>query len=155
MIRRFCFALAVLAPLGGSLAAQQAATGDSTLLTVDRIYAGAEFRGGSYGPLAWLSGGAAYTTLERTGTGAGRDIVRYDAESGARTILVPAARLVPPGDSLPLEIEEYSWSRDGNRLLIFTNSAQVWRTNTRGDYWVLDRTTWSLKKLGGGVQLRP
>ena len=149
MIRRFCFALAVLAPLGGSLAAQQAATADSTLLTVDRIYAGAEFRGGSYGPLAWLSGGAAYTTLERTGTGAGRDIVRYDAESGARTILVPAARLVPPGDSLPLEIEEYSWSRDGNRLLIFTNSAQVWRTNTRGDYWVLDRTTWSLKKLGG------
>jgi len=25
----------------------------------------------------------------------------------------------------------------------------VWRTNTRGDYWVLDLAGWSLKKLGG------
>jgi dipeptidyl-peptidase-4 len=150
MTRRFFFALALLAPLGGHAAAQRAASSDSTLLTVDRIYAGAEFRGGSFGPLAWLGDGSAYTTLERSAdTKEGRDIVRYDAASGARTILVPAARLVPPGDSVPLEIDEYSWSRDGNRLLIFTNSAQVWRSNTRGDYWVLDRTTWSLKKLGG------
>jgi dipeptidyl-peptidase 4 len=149
MMRRFFLVLALLAPLGGSAAAQQAATSDSTLLTVDRIYAGAEFRAGSFGPLAWLGDGSAYTTLERSADTKGRDLVRYDAASGARTILVPAARLVPPGDSVPLEIEEYSWSRDGNRLLIFTNTAQVWRTNTRGDYWVLDRTTWSLKKLGG------
>ncbi len=149
MMHRFFLVLALLAPLGGSVAAQQAATSDSTLLTVDRIYAGAEFRAGSFGPLAWLGDGSAYTTLERSADTKGRDLVRYDAASGARTILVPAARLVPPGDSVPLEIEEYSWSRDGNRLLIFTKSAQVWRTNTRGDYWVLDRTTWSLKKLGG------
>src|SRR6266545_4895930 len=149
MTRRFFLVLALLAPLGGSAAAQQAATSDSTLLTVDRIYAGAEFRAGSFGPLAWLGDGSAYTTLERSADTKGRDLVRYDAASGARTILVPAARLVPPGDSVPLGIEEYTWSRDGNRLLIFTRSAQVWRTNTRGDYWVLDRTTWSLKKLGG------
>jgi dipeptidyl-peptidase-4 len=150
MLRRFLLALAFVAPLGGTAPAQRPATADSTLLTVDRIYASAEFRGGSFGPLAWLNGGTAYTTLERPQTGAGRDLVRYDAESGARTILVPAARLVPPGDSLPLDVDEYSWSRDGNRLLIFTNSAQVWRTNTRGDYWVLDLSTWRLKRLGGG-----
>jgi dipeptidyl-peptidase-4 len=34
-------------------------------------------------------------------------------------------------------------------VLIFTNSKQVWRTNTRGDYWVLDLSGWTLKKLGG------
>jgi len=56
---------------------------------------------------------------------------------------------VPTGDSTPLEVEEYSWSPDGRRLLIFTNSQQVWRTNTRGDYWVLDLAGWTLKKLGG------
>ncbi len=27
---------------------------------------------------------------------------------------------------------------DEQKLLIFTNSARVWRSNTRGDYWVLD-----------------
>jgi len=154
MMRRLFFACVLTATLGGIAAAQRTTpppVSASPLLTVDRIYASPEFRGGSFGPLAWLSDGSAYTTLERSADGrAGRDIVRYDAPSGARTILVPAARLVPAGDSAPLDIEEYSWSGDGNRLLIFTNSQQVWRTNTRGDYWVLDRTTWSLRKLGGG-----
>ena len=151
MTRRLVFAFVLTATLGGIAAAQRATPPVSdSLLTVDRIYASPEFRGGSFGPLAWLSDGSAYTTLERSAeTRDGRDIVRYDAQSGARTILVPAARLVPQGESTPLDIEEYSWSDDGNRLLIFTNSAQVWRTNTRGDYWVLDRTKWTLKKLGG------
>ncbi|OLC38981.1 MAG: hypothetical protein AUH75_10055 [Gemmatimonadetes bacterium 13_1_40CM_4_65_7] len=121
-----------------------------SLLTVDRIFASPEFRGGSFGPLAWLSDGDAYTSLERPADNKpGRDLVRYDAETGLRTILVPASRFVPQGDSTPLDIEEYRWSADGRKLLIFTNSAQVWRTNTRGDYWVLDLAGWSLKKLGG------
>ena len=152
MMRRLVFAFVLSATLGGLAAAQRPApaVGGDSLLTVDRIYASPEFRGGSFGPLAWLGDGSAYTTLERsTETREGRDIVRYDAQTGARTILVPAARLTPAGETTPLDIEEYSWSDDGNRLLIFTNSEQVWRTNTRGDYWVLDRTTWNLKKLGG------
>src|SRR5437867_12598981 len=145
-----CYLLAlVVAGLASSLAAQRPAT-DSSLLTVDRIFGSPEFRGGSLGSLAWLSDGVGYTTLEPTAGGkAGQDIVRYDAETGLKTILVPAARLVPAGDSTPLEIEEYSWSADGRRLLIFTNAQQVWRTNTRGDYWVLDLAGWTLKKLGG------
>src|SRR5258705_256787 len=150
MMRRLLLACVLTATLGGVAAAQRAISADSTQLTVDRIYASSEFRGGTFGPLAWLNSGAAYTTLERSAeTREGRDIVRYDAQAGARTILVPAGRLMPQGVSAPLDIEEYSWSDDGNRLLIFTDSKQVWRTNTRGDYWVLDRTTWTLKKLGG------
>ncbi len=35
-----------------------------------------------------------------------------------------------------------------NRLLVYTNSKRVWRQNTRGDYWVLDRRTKELFKLG-------
>ena len=150
MLRRLLLTVSFTATLGGIAAAQRAAVPDSSILTVDRIYASAEFRGGSFGPLAWLADGAAYTTLERPADAKdGRYIVRYDAQTGARTILVPAARLVPSGESEPLDIEDYSWSADGKRLLIFTNSEQVWRTNTRGDYWVLDLATWSLKKLGG------
>ena len=125
---------------------------DSTLLTVDRIFGSPEFRSGSFGPLAWLSDGTGYTTLERPAgrrPGGGRDIIRYDVETGARVILVPASRLVPAGDSTPLDVEDYTWSADGRRLLIFTKSQQVWRTNTRGDYWVLDLAGWALKKLGG------
>jgi len=149
MLRRFLLLAALAAPLGSEVLAQRASS-DSSLLTVDRIFGSSEFRSGSFGPLAWLSDGLGYTTLERAAGGrAGRDIIRYDAETGARVILVPAARLIPAGDSTPLDVEEYTWSADGRRLLIFTNSQQVWRTNTRGDYWVLDLAGWSLKKLGG------
>jgi dipeptidyl-peptidase 4 len=136
--------------LGSPLAAQHPPAPDSSLLTVDRIFASPEFRSGTLGSLAWLSDGVGYTMLERaTGGRPGQDIVRYDAETGLKTILVPASRLVPAGDSVPLAIEEYSWSPDGRRLMMFTNSQQVWRTNTRGDYWVLDLAGWTLKKLGG------
>ncbi len=149
MLRRLSLLALVVAGLGSTLAAQRPAA-DSSLLTVDRIFASTEFRGGSLTALAWLSDGTGYTTLERAvGGKAGQDLVRYDAETGLKTILVPAARLVPPGDTTPLNVEEYSWSADGRRLLIFTNSRQVWRTNTRGDYWVLDLAGWTLKKLGG------
>ncbi len=148
MIRRLLASVALTAGLAVALAAQQAPT-DSSLLTVERIYGTAEFRSQSFGPLRWLADGRSYTTLERSAAGAGQDLVRYDAASGAREVMIPAARLVAPGDTTPLEVEEYSWSSDGNRLLVFTNSQQVWRTNTRGDYWVLDRTTWKLTKLGG------
>ena len=62
---------------------------------------------------------------------------------------MPAAHLVPPRENAPLEIDDYALSKDHARLLIFTNSQRVWRRNTRGDYWVLDRATRELRKLGG------
>ena len=143
-------ALALVALSIAPAAAQQPARPDSTLLTVERIFGGTEFRNAQFGPARWLGDGSAYTTLEDApGGGRGRDIVRYDTRTGAREVLVPAARLVPPGDTAPLEIDAYSWTADLNRLLVFTNTRPVWRQNTRGDYWVLDRTTWRLTKLGG------
>ena len=63
---------------------------------------------------------------------------RYDAATGKREVWVPASRLVPEGDSVPLAVEDYSVSPDGKRLLVLTNSKKVWRENTRGDFWALD-----------------
>jgi dipeptidyl-peptidase 4 len=128
-------------------AAQQADS--SALLSPGRIYASADFRSQSFGPARWIEAGAAYTTLEKAAGGRGQDIVRYDTEQGTRTVLVSAAQLTPPGDTVPLAVEDYGWSPDAGMLLVFTKSQPVWRTNTRGDYWVLDRTAGGLRKLGG------
>jgi dipeptidyl-peptidase-4 len=76
-------------------------------------------------------------------------MVRVDARTGEREVLVPASRLVPAGDTVPLAIEGSEFTTDRGQVLIFTNSQPVWRSNTRGDYWVLDRATWRLHKLGG------
>jgi dipeptidyl-peptidase-4 len=130
----------------GNTAAQQ---GDPSLLTIRRIYGSGEFASHPFGPARWLSEGTAYTTLEPATEGPGADLVRYDVEKGTREVMVPARQLVPPGDSLPLEVEDYGWSPDGRMLLVFTNTRPVWRLNTRGDYWVLDRSSGRLRKLGG------
>ncbi len=117
-------------------------------LTLEQLFASADFFGDRFGPAQWLDGGR-YTTLEpsRSARG-GMDLVAYQAATGDREVLVPASDLLPDGVRTPLEVEGYSWSEDGRKLLIFTNTRRVWRTNTRGDYWVLDRETGRLGQLG-------
>ncbi len=123
---------------------------EATTTALRQIFASRQYAPERFGPARWIEGGAAYTTLDRSAeTKGGFDIVRYDAKTGARSVLVAAALLVPPGDSAPLQIANYIWSPDAKQLMIFTNTKQVWRQNTRGDYWVLDRGTGALRQLGG------
>jgi dipeptidyl-peptidase-4 len=119
---------------------------------IGRIFQSGEYQLPRFGPARWLEDGASYTIVERSPqTADGWDIVRYDAVSGARSVLIPAARLVPPGRSSALDIDDYAWSRDGRRLLLFTNTRRVWRQNTRGDYWVFDVRDGRLRQLGAGA----
>src|SRR5262245_54692275 len=121
-------ALVVAAPLSGA-----AQLPDTVRAMLPRIFASAEFAPQRFGPARWIEKGAAYTTVEQS------DIVRYETATGYRSILVSARQLVPAGATEPLDFDDYTWSSDGNLLLLFTNTERVWRQNTRGDYWVLDR----------------
>ena len=116
-----------------------------------RIFATNEFSARQrFGQVRWIEGGAAYTSLEPSeAVPEARDLVRYDPATGARRVMVSARQLIPPGASQPLELDDYGWSADGARLLLFTNTKRVWRQNTRGDYWVLDLKSASLRQLGG------
>ena len=130
----------------GSVAQDKAA---NRVLTLDRIFAGREFAAERFGPARWMRDGETYTTLEPGAEAkAGRDLILYRAETGKREVLVSAARLVPPGASRPLAIENYDWSPDGKILIIFTNSKRVWRQNTRGDFWTYDLAAGRLRRLG-------
>ena len=98
----------------------------------------------------WLDDGAAYTVLEKSPDIPGaQDIVRYVTSSGRREVLVSAKILIPNGQKEVLHIEGYQFSANKQRLLIFTNSKQVWRQHTRGDYWLVDLNAKALQKLGG------
>ena len=126
---------------------------DSTLITLNKIYGSNYFQPEKFGPARWLDDGTGYTTLEPSEKAkGGEDIVSYDAATGSRKILVPAEKLIPQGQETPLGIDDYQWSPDKKQLLIFTNTARVWRRNTRGDYWVLNLENWNLYKLGGNAE---
>ncbi len=120
----------------------------STQLTLENIYSKKAFAARGFGPVRWMKDNAGYSTVERNKDLGGDEIVKYDARSGERGVLVSAKQLTPAGAGSPLAVEDYSWSDDNSRLLIFTNTKKVWRYNTRGDYWVLDLNSGSLQKLG-------
>jgi len=116
---------------------------------IERIFSG-EFFGGRFGPIRWEEGGKSYTILERSrGEEEKQELASYDAASGARTVLFSSAELIPAGSKEPLSIDDFEWSKDRTQILVFTNSERVWRENTRGDYWVLNRASKKLEKLGG------
>ena len=116
-----------------------------------RAFLDQSFRAKTYGPVRWLDGGRSYTTLEPSAKGeAVLELVRYDASTGQREVLITDQELTAPGEKTPIHIEDYAWSSDFNRVLLFTNSKRVWRKNTRGDYWVLNRKSGTLRKLGDG-----
>jgi dipeptidyl-peptidase 4 len=148
---RVCNVVATLCVLGAASAQPAAAQlKPETEQLFHRIFAAKEFQPKVFGPARWLEGGAAYTTLEASSASANtKDIVRYTTANGERTVMVSAKQLLPSGAKTPLEIDDYAWSEDMARLLVFTNTKPVWRRNTRGDYWVLDRKSGALRKLGG------
>jgi dipeptidyl-peptidase-4 len=116
---------------------------------LEAIFLRSEFKSKAFGPARWIDG-ASYLTVEDSLTRAGAsDLVRYDAASGARSILIAAERLVPAPGAAPLGLEDYAFSEDGGRVLVFTNSRKVWRYNTRGDFWVLELASGRLHQLGG------
>ncbi|MDQ3673366.1 MAG: S9 family peptidase [Gemmatimonadota bacterium] len=158
-------AAALLVSLIGSAAVLYAQPGDrakALYAEIDRIFSERTYDAPRFGPARWLRDGTAYAIVERGPEGKGTQIIRYDAATGARTVLVAASRLIPSTDARTpsrqsreagtgLDVEDYAWSQDGRTLLIFTNTRKVWRDNTRGDYWVLNVETGGLRQVGGGA----
>ncbi len=123
---------------------------DPSLLTVDRIFGSEEFREERPAPLRWSRRASDYFTLETPEAGGpGRDLVQIDPATGGKKLLVPASAFIPEGATAPLEVETFEFSADESKLLLFTDSRRVWRRNTRGNYWVLDLATRTLRRLGG------
>jgi dipeptidyl-peptidase 4 len=121
----------------------------SSRLTVERIFGSREFAARGAGQLRWLDDSTYVALQANPQQNDAAELVRFNARTGAREVLVPSTSLTPNGASAPLDVEDYFWSPDHKRLLIFTASERVWRENTRGDYWVLDLASHQLRKLGG------
>jgi dipeptidyl-peptidase 4 len=92
--------------------------------------------------LKWAKDGKGYYTIENNA------IVAYLLPAFQRTVVVEATLLMPPGAAAPLPVQGFSFTDDGKKLLIYTNSKKVWRQNTRGDYWILDLGNHTLRQLG-------
>ncbi|MCX6298001.1 MAG: DPP IV N-terminal domain-containing protein [Bacteroidetes bacterium] len=94
--------------------------------------------------IKWNKQGTGYFAVESG------EIVYNDLNSIQKKTIVTKAQLTPTGTTKQLSIRNFFFSEDAKKLLIYTNSKKVWRYDTRGDYWVLDIATSTLKQLGKG-----
>ena len=125
---------------------------DTSQLTIDRIFKDKEFSSKGFSA-RWSDDGTEYFYLkDAEGEDKGKEIWAYNLTDGKDNPLVKAANLVPSGSDKPISIEGYSFSKDKAYVLIYTNSKRVWRSKTRGDYWVLDRGSSEIRKLGGDAR---
>src|SRR5689334_10157768 len=123
---------------------------DELRQNVARIFGSEALNGRSFGPARWIRNGASFTTVEPSAKDPKvQEIIEYETAGGKRAPLITAAQLTPPGANKALNVEDYWWDREMRRLLIFTETKKYWRTNSLGDYWVLNRESGALKKLGG------
>jgi dipeptidyl-peptidase-4 len=112
------------------------------------IFERGEFNAKSF-RATWLRDGSGYTVLEPAPGANGRALVSYDAASGKRTVLASPSQLVPPGATEPLAIEGYVLSPDGSWLLLQTSRGET--RSRAADFWILERTSGTLRRLGAGV----
>ena len=71
-------------------------------------------------------------------------IVSTNFKTGQQKVIVPADVL----KANKISIKDFSITASESQVLIFTNTAKVWRYNTRGDYWLYDAATKKLQQVG-------
>ncbi|PKG86256.1 S9 family peptidase [Colwellia sp. 75C3] len=128
-------------------------------LTLKAIYQDKAFKSEKVGQIRWLKDGSGYLAIEAPqgsdkkeipdNKSKDKEIVQYDSETLTRKVLVTTKQLTPTGADEALSIDDYIFSDDRSKLLIYTNSKKVWRSNSRGDYWLFDFANNTLSQLGG------
>ena len=79
------------------------------------------------------------------------NLVKVDPKTEQQTVLYKKELFIPSGETASLKPDAFYFSEDNTKILLFVNTAKVWRYNTRGDYWLFDITTNRLRQLGKGL----
>ena len=94
------------------------------------------------GDIRWSVDGNSYYRIEKN------ELIQYTLPENKPAVFLSKQQLTPAGSEKPLQFSYYSFSGDQQKVLLFTNTKRVWRLNSRGDYWMLDRKSGSLIQLG-------
>ena len=119
---------------------------DKSLLDINRIYSSVEFTQKHLEPYQWIDEGDGFIVKKKNPRGA--ELIRYDSKSMSESVFLSIDNLRPTPDAAPIDIESYTLSSDQSKILIFNETKRVWRSNTKGDYWVYDKDQNKLSQLG-------
>ena len=142
MIRTYlAFALALVTFVGAGhpVQAQEADTADAPpAFTLETIHASGKLSPTSFQGGRWAESGPVITYIEPASDSDATHLMRYNLETDERTRLIDGTKLQADDVDRLIQIEDYQYSRDGSKVLIYTDSKRVWRRNTKGFYYVYD-----------------
>ena len=143
MLRRALLIVAALFVLVGRGEARAQST-DSTAFTLEAIHAEDTFAPESFRGGRWADEGPVITYIEPADSGDATHLMRYNLETGDSTRVVDGTNLYAEDVGRVVPIEDYQFSEEGDKVLIYTDSKQVWRDNTKGFYYVYDPSAQTL-----------
>ena len=99
-------------------------------LSIEKIYSSGVIHTKGLRMMKWMKDGESYSSIENNVETNNPEIVRYDAQTNVRTVLVPADWLTDD-DGNALRLQDYSWSGDNQKMLLYYNAQRVWRYPTQ------------------------
>ena len=147
MTRRLSAAALVLVLLGWSFTpaqAQQAPNPQVPEFTLETIHASRQLSPESFQGGRWADEGPVITFIEPDSVSDATHLIRYNLETEERTRLIDGTTLRADDVGRLITIEDYQYSADGSKVLLFTDAVRVWRYKTKGYYYVYNLETEAL-----------
>ena len=142
--RLFSLLIGAFLLLAGGASVVPAQEADSVRLTLESIHASQTFSPETFRGGRWADEGPVITYIQPADTGAATHLMRYNLETGDSTRVIDGTNLYADDVDRVVPIEGYQFSETGDKVLIYTDSRQVWRANTKGFYYVYDRSSQTL-----------
>ncbi len=117
------------------------------LLTLDKIYKSKQFKQESLSSIFWIDNGNAYVTIEDLkGDSNKNELIKHNIQTRSNETVISHNDLIFDGKQI--YIEDFKFSNDNTKVIIFANTERVWRFNTKGDYFLMDLKTKKVTKIG-------
>lgn len=105
--------------------------------TLQDIFASSKFFGNFFEGGQWAENGAVITFTQQDTAGV-THIMSLDLQKDEEQIILDGNGLHADDVDRLITVEDYAYNPDRSRLLIYTDSAPVWRQNTQGFYYIYD-----------------
>jgi dipeptidyl-peptidase-4 len=119
---------------------------DESRLTLEDIFASTKYLPAKVANIQWLPDGSAFTYTAYNMANQLLDIQKYEVESGTSTLLLSGINLEWNGETI--KMSDYSWTDDGNYLLIEGPEKTIWRHSRQAPFYLYDVKLKEIKVLG-------
>ena len=137
-MRRVAVSLVLLLVFSATITPGPTQGQDDPDFDLESIHASSTFRPDTFQGGRWTDQGPVITYIESADTADATHLMRYNLRTDERTRLIDGTNLYADDVDRIVPIEDYTFGDAGDKVLIYTDSEEVWRANTKGYYYVYD-----------------